>query len=114
MEINMTNKILTRDEQIEFARDIDFKMRGIKAIMERATADINNLYLTTIDKDIKSDLGIMFEGIRYATETLTSTIHDACIDNYKTEDDMLYDEPDKCEENAYRVTRDAIYTENKL
>lgn len=100
-----SSKVLTRDEQILFAREMDFKIKGVKAILDRVSFAIDSVFNTALDGDIRSDLAILFDGSKYASETLTSTIHDACIHAFKTDDDLFNEELEEREEKEYHANK---------
>lgn len=106
-------KILTRDEQIEFLREITLQSHGVKTVLARLTSSINGIY-EHFDSDIGSSIGILFDGISDARETLISTLHDADSDKYKTSDDEFIDMLDAQEEAEYRNNKQFFNNVGKL
>ena len=110
-----TRKHLTLDEQIYFAHEVEIKILMIQNTLSEIVKSIDTYTAgTVIDKDILATLGIVHDGVSYATECLEDTLHDSSLSSYKTSDERFIELEDAKLERQYRDNVIYIYNDNKM
>ncbi len=93
---------ITRDNQIDFIRYTEIRLKSAKNILARLKAEIDqNMDYYNLDEDIKRSLGIVYDSADYMTDTIDHALHDAEISSYKLECESAQEERDRDEEIAH-------------
>ena len=107
------------DEQIYFAHEVEIKILMIQNTLSEIMKAVD-AYTThhKIDSDILASLGIVHDGVTYATECLNDTLHDSSLSSYKTSDELFFESEEAKEEaTTHRDYRDNVtylYNYNKM
>ena len=105
--------ILTRDEQIEFARLIVMRIEAVAKILKTLPILINS-QLEHMDSDVASNLGIIFDGAVYSAKCIADNVYDSGIGLYKTSDEVFLADQDKDLERSYENSKRSIFNEGKI
>ena len=106
---------MDRDKQITEAKGFyDESLELMKSVNLLKNKIATRWLTNTHDKDIKSGLGVLFDGLSSTANGIEDFLSDSDISILKTENDLLNEEEERQGELDYQETKRSIYNEGRL